>query len=323
MAQYIEQADCIACGECQRRCPTGAIAAGTNWFTIQPEKCIDCRICAETCPEGAVHDGAEVWPAPKPRRVYRVIAEKCIGCSLCARVCPAKAITGEIKKPYTVDPDKCVGCGLCAEKCRKDALERVGEPKAERPYVIDPAVCVSCGLCASHCPAGVIHGEEPPYNYELRDVVRTPFATAELDMLYLQKEHILAVGQARFFGGNRGAEITLGELAAAPLIIYRRWQRVIEAAFETAGYPIDPYCVNDDASMTLQLALQGMGVGLLHPSALPGKLDEAIVLRRLSEETLASHIVLVCQKAGQLPRPAQLFWKLLEDAKNRHFFTDS
>ena len=71
-------------------------------------------------------------------------------------------------------------------------------------------------------------------------------------MLYLQKEHILAVGQARFFGGNRGAEITLGELAAAPLIIYRRWQRVIEAAFETAGYPIDPYCVNDDASMTLQ-----------------------------------------------------------------------
>ena len=154
-------------------------------------------------------------------------------------------------------------------------------------------------------------------------VVRTPFATAELDMLYLQKEHILAVGQARFFGGNRGAEITLGELAAAPLIIYRRWQRVIEAAFETAGYPIDPYCVNDDASMTLQLALQGMGVGLLHPSALPGKLDEAIVLRRLSEETLASHIVLVCQKAGQLPRQAQLFWKLLEDAKNRHFFTDS
>ena len=40
-------------------------------------------------------------------------------------------------------------------------------------------MCVSCGLCASHCPAGVIHGEEPPYNYELRDVVRTPFAIQE------------------------------------------------------------------------------------------------------------------------------------------------
>ena len=154
-------------------------------------------------------------------------------------------------------------------------------------------------------------------------VVRTPFATAELDMLYLQKEHILAVGQARFFwrqSRRRDYAWRAGRGAADYL---RRWQRVIEAAFETAGYPIDPYCVNDDASMTLQLALQGMGVGLLHPSALPGKLDEAIVLRRLSEETLASHIVLVCQKAGQLPRPAQLFWKLLEDAKNRHFFTDS
>ena len=57
MAQYIEKADCIACGECQRRCPTGAIAAGTSSYHILPERCIDCRICVETCPEHAVHDG--------------------------------------------------------------------------------------------------------------------------------------------------------------------------------------------------------------------------------------------------------------------------
>ena len=36
--------------------------------------------------------------------------------------------------------------------------------------------CISCGLCAEHCPIGVITGEKPPYNYELRDVVRAPFS---------------------------------------------------------------------------------------------------------------------------------------------------
>ena len=131
MAQYIESKDCIACGECQRRCPVNAIKAGVSRFEIIPEKCIDCRICVETCPENAVRDGAELIPDPKPRRVYHIITENCIGCSLCARVCPVKAVSGVLKSPYVIDPEKCIGCGLCASKCRKNALEAIGEEKTD------------------------------------------------------------------------------------------------------------------------------------------------------------------------------------------------
>ena len=104
MAQYIDGKACIACGECWRRCPVGAITAGTSRFAILAERCIDCGICGETCPEGAVRPGEEVRPVPAPRRTYRVLEEACIGCSLCARACPAglnKWTREDTWKPHT------------------------------------------------------------------------------------------------------------------------------------------------------------------------------------------------------------------------------
>ena len=102
-------------------------------------------------------------------------------------------------------------------------------------------------------------------------ITRTPFSAAKLHAEYIRTEEIHAIGKSEFFGkaAAGGTDITLAELARLPLIIYRRWQKVIESVFESAGLSPNICCVNDDARMTLLLALNGLGVGLLHPSAIP------------------------------------------------------
>ena len=141
-------------------------------------------------------------------------------------------------------------------------------------------------------------------------VVRTPFLIGELEAEYLYDETMVAVGKARFFKNAGRETVSLEELADVPVILYRRWQKVIESTFEARGLSPLVCCVNDDSGMTLNLALGGLGVGLIPPSGLPGKLPEGIVALKIDSAALVSRIALVCNEKEQLPEPAKLFWKI-------------
>lgn len=153
---------CVFCGMCARKCPTGAIQVDRktgNW-TIARFDCVQCANCVNGCPKkcltivpGYFAPGTEKvsetfhkdLPQPKPRPAAakgkaapgaaaapataeggkpKADPEKCKFCGLCARKCPNECITVDRKeKSWSVRAEDCVGCGVCQSVCHFEAIQ--------------------------------------------------------------------------------------------------------------------------------------------------------------------------------------------------------
>lgn len=138
-------------------------------------------------------------------------------------------------------------------------------------------------------------------------VVRTPFSAPELEQLPLALERMLAAA----LPGRLPPQATLEALSHRPLVLYRRWERVLQAQFEAAGAVMEVRCCSDDAQTTLALAARGLGIGVVPASALPDPAVLGLEARVIDAPQLATRIVALCRSRALLPRPAALFWDLL------------
>ena len=143
-------------------------------------------------------------------------------------------------------------------------------------------------------------------------LIRTPFAGQGMDILRLRREPMMAVGDRKYFQGMPESGIGISALEHAPLIVYRRSKEIIESGFEAACRSPYFFCVNDDAAMTIRLAAEGLGVGLVPYSALSKPVESEMEVRTILADTLESEIVLACQNRHTLPQTALMFWQLIE-----------
>lgn len=83
----VDMKDCILCGICQKRCPTGAISVNKEdgTWTINRFDCIQCQICVRECPHNCL-TAEPGWTKPaaaktsetftKPEPTAEELAEK-------------------------------------------------------------------------------------------------------------------------------------------------------------------------------------------------------------------------------------------------------
>ncbi|MEE0211451.1 MAG: LysR family transcriptional regulator [Negativibacillus sp.] len=143
-------------------------------------------------------------------------------------------------------------------------------------------------------------------------IVRTPFHSDQLNCLYLSPEPMIAAGASSFFpaGMPSGQPISLELLGHAPVILYRRFEKILLSLCEQKGITPQVFCIADDARTTLMWAEAGLGVAVVPQSAYRIMPHHNMVYGELSEEDLHTRIAAVCKKGCSLSWAAQQFLEI-------------
>lgn len=142
-------------------------------------------------------------------------------------------------------------------------------------------------------------------------IVRTPFSALDLECKVLRKENVFAVGTKEYFEDLTSSTTTLKELCHKPLILYRRWEKVIWHICQAENLTPHIFCMNDDARTTASMANAGLGIGIIPESALSLLTNPHIVKKVIYDSDLESSICVLRNPNSYLSTVVELFYDFL------------
>lgn len=143
-------------------------------------------------------------------------------------------------------------------------------------------------------------------------IVRTPFSASDLVCSVLRKEKVCAVGHAHYFENLPTPTVSVTDIYNKPLILYRRWEKIIKKIASEEAIKPNIFCMNDDARTTASMANSGLGIGIIPESSLP-LLHAGIETRIMRESELESNICLLRNPNSYLSAVTELFHNFLCD----------
>lgn len=180
-------------------------------------------------------------------------------------------------------------------------------------------------------------------------IVRTPFSEQGLESLCILDEPMLAAGHSSFFAPSpdRAAalhepaspvpcfvqtplsssctqpadhtdypKISLSQLEHKPLILYRRWEDILQKQLKSAGVTPYLFCKNDDARTCALWADAGLGIAILPASAAGLMRNPKTVIYEIDDRKLCSGICVVHNKDTWLSTIAKAFLSYLSNSFN-------
>ncbi|HJI74575.1 MAG TPA: LysR family transcriptional regulator [Veillonellaceae bacterium] len=145
-------------------------------------------------------------------------------------------------------------------------------------------------------------------------VLRTPFPSYGLERVTIRRDR-MAVAAARGVLPRTHGDLTLKALEKKPVIIYRRWEKLILDEFEKEMAVPEVYCVTDDARTSLQWAEAGIGIAIVPESILSW--GKNLEMAFLSERNLSSSLSLVKRRGQIVSRVAESFFRFFKDEEER------
>lgn len=145
-------------------------------------------------------------------------------------------------------------------------------------------------------------------------VVRTPFATEGLTCHYAKPEPMAAIIPPNMACGARDGVVSLSELSGKPLVIYRRFEKLLQSLFDGQGLHELVACVNDDARTTCVWSAKGFGIGLVPESFLSLVNLGSATVKRVEEDALTTRMAVVWPEERELSPLAQRFVDMFDAA---------
>lgn len=137
-------------------------------------------------------------------------------------------------------------------------------------------------------------------------VVRTPFNRENLCCLNLRKEPMVVVvnKNGEKFGFEDREKIDLKDLDGKPIVIYRRYEKLIMDVLQLNKVKANIYCMNDDSRTTIAWAQAGLAIGIV-PKSIIDNSNKEIEVYELDEEELKTQISVAWMENKYLPISAR------------------
>ena len=122
-------------------------------------------------------------------------------------------------------------------------------------------------------------------------VVRTPFNSENLCCLNLRTEPMVVVvnKNGEKFGFEYREKIESKDLDGKPIVIYRRYEKLIMDVLQLNKVKANIYCLNDDSRTTIAWAQAGLAIGIV-PKSIIDNSNKEIEVYELDEEELKTQI---------------------------------
>jgi LysR family transcriptional regulator, salicylic acid-responsive activator of bsdBCD len=143
-------------------------------------------------------------------------------------------------------------------------------------------------------------------------IARTPFHAENTDSYGLESEPMIAVANREYFAESGKERIALKDLQGSPLIIYRRFEKLILSSCKSAGFKPTIFCMNDDARTSLMWADAGLGVAIVPQSMASYRKDEQSMFKVVKDQSIQTQVTAIWRNDRQLSSVAKSFLEVFQ-----------